>query len=33
MEYFILFSDATTAGAASPPALDLVSIAVEVAHG
>ncbi len=33
VEYFILFSDATHAGAASPPAPELVRIAVEAAHG
>jgi hypothetical protein len=33
VEYFILFSDATHAGAASPPASELVRIAVEAAHG
>ncbi len=33
VEYFILFSDAATAGAAPPPATDLVSNAVEAVHG
>jgi hypothetical protein len=33
VEYFILFSDATTGGAAPRPATDLVSDAVEAAHG
>jgi len=33
VEYFILFRDATTAGAAPPPATDLVSDAVEAVHG
>ena len=33
VEYFILFSDETTAGAAAPPAPDLVKSAVEAVHG
>jgi len=33
VEYFILFSDGTTAGAAAPPAAGLVKSAVEAVHG
>jgi len=33
VEYFIFFTDATSAGAAPPPASELITRAVEAAHG